>query len=111
MSPSRSAWVRARTISSSLRLISRSCPFCRWTSFVSRSFSRRSRAASAAWFTVASSSCWCQGFEMIRKTSPELTACSATRKSSAAVQRMRTAPGQRIRACFRNVTPSISGIM
>ncbi len=111
MSPSRSAWVRARTISSRRGLISLSCPFCRWTSCVSRSFSRRSRAASAAWFTVARSSCWCQGFEMIRKTSPEFTACRATRKSSAAVQRMRTAPGNRTRACFRNVMPSIPGIM
>ena len=103
--------MRTRTISSSRWFISRSWPFCRWTSFVSRSFSRRRRAASAAWFTVASSSCWCHGFEMIRNTSPELTACRATRKSSAAVQRMRTAAGKRTRAWFRNVTPSIPGIM
>ena len=48
---------------------------------------------------------------MIRKTSPEFTACSATLKSSAAVHRMRAAPGARARACLRKAMPSIPGIM
>jgi len=111
MSPSSSAWVRCWTISSSRVFTSRSWPFWRCTSAVRRSFSRRSLAESAACWTVPSSSCWCHGLEMIRKTSPALTAWSATRKSSAAVQRIRTAVGHRTRAALRKATPSIVGIM
>ena len=111
MSPSRRAWVRCWTISSSRVFTSRSRSFWLRTSAVSRSFSLRRRAASAACCTVPSSSCWCQGLEMMRNTSPALTACSATRKSSAAVQRMRTAEGNRARAALRKATPSMVGIM
>ena len=100
MSPSRSAWVRTRTISSSREVDLAELAVLALDLAVSRSFSRRSRAASAACCTVPISSCWCQGFAMIRKTSPELTACRATRKSSAAVQRIRTAEGTLARACL-----------
>ena len=91
--------------------MSRSRPFWSCTSAVRRSFSRRSTADSTACQTVATSSCWCHGLEMRRYTSPAFTACSATLKSSAAVQRMRELPGASCRACLRKAMPSISGMV